>query len=49
MIFAKADVDGRRKLLWLCPLILFAFVVPVHLILLAIGVPPFLPRGFAPP
>ncbi len=47
-MYFRAERVERRKLRWYAPLAIFAFIVPVHLILIALGVPPFLPRNFTP-
>lgn len=48
IMYFRTEPEDRRKLRWYAPLAIFAFIVPVHLILLALGVPPFLPRNFTP-
>jgi hypothetical protein len=48
IIYFRAEQGDRRKLRWFAPLAMFAFIVPVHLILRALGVPPFLPSNFTP-
>src|SRR5580658_8217648 len=48
IIYARAEAGDRRKLRWYLPLSVFAFIEPAHWILLALGVPPFLPSNFTP-
>jgi hypothetical protein len=48
IMYFRAEPADRRKLRWYAPLAIFAFIVPVHMILVALGVPPFLPRNFTP-
>jgi hypothetical protein len=48
IIYFRAEPGDRSRLRWYAPLAIFAFIVPVHLILMALGVPPFLPRNFTP-
>ena len=48
IMYFRAEPRDRRKLLWYAPLAIFAFIVPVHMIILALGVPPFLPPNFTP-
>ena len=45
-LYRRTDTKGRKNLLWLGILVIFAFVEPAHLILMALGVPPFLPDNF---
>jgi hypothetical protein len=47
-IYIRAESGDRRKLRWYAPFAIFAFIEPAHLILMALGVPPFLPRNLAP-
>ena len=46
--YIRAEVRDRKRLRWLAILVILAFVYPAHLILIALGVPPFLPRDFTP-
>jgi hypothetical protein len=48
MIHQRSEARERRSLRWYLFLAPFAFVVPVHLILTALGAPPFLPDHFTP-
>jgi hypothetical protein len=48
IMYFRAESGDRKKLRWYAPLAIFAFIVPIHLILVALGVPPFLPRNFTP-
>ena len=47
-MYFRSEVGERRKLRWYSLLAIFAFIEPVHLILMMLGVPPFLPRNFTP-
>jgi hypothetical protein len=47
-MYIHAEAGDRRKLRWLALLAIFAFVEPAHLILMALGVPLFLPSSFTP-
>jgi hypothetical protein len=47
-MYVRAEIGDRRKLRWYLPLSIFAFIKPAHWIMLAIGVPPFLPPSFTP-
>jgi len=47
-LYAHADVGGRRRLRLLAPLAIFAFVLPAHVVLEALGVPSPWPKGLAP-
>jgi hypothetical protein len=48
-LYTRTDADGRRRLRLLAPLVVFAFVVPAHMILTVLGVPSLWPRELAPP
>ena len=48
IMYVRAEAGDRRKLRWYALLAIFAFIEPAHLILMALGVPPFLPRNFTP-
>jgi len=47
-LYWRTNRDERRTLRWLALLAIFAFVYPAHRILMALGVPPFLPHNFTP-
>ena len=48
IMYIRTQASHRGRLRWLALLVIFAFIEPAHLILLALGVPPFLPRNFSP-
>lgn len=48
IIYIRSDARDRRQLRWLALLVIFAFIEPAHLILKALGMPPFLPPNFTP-
>ena len=48
-IYVETDRRDRRGLRWLIPLAVFAFVLPAHVVLAALGVPLNRIEGFMPP
>jgi hypothetical protein len=47
-MYVRAEAGDRRKRRWYALLAIFAFIEPARLILITLGVPPFLPRNFTP-
>lgn len=47
IIYFRSETGDRRKLRWYAPLAIFAFIEPIHLVLISLGVT-FLPRNFTP-
>ena len=48
-VYKQADAQNRRTVRWLALFSVFAFVLPVHIILTLLGVPSLWPHGLAPP